>query len=96
MASTKEIESKIKSVKYYMIYEFGIDQIGYFGSFSNGGYTEESNLDMLVSLKRSSGWKFFNLKEYLECGAGRKVDLVTEHSLRKQWEQRILEQVRYL
>lgn len=79
-----------------MIDEFGINQIGYFGSFANGDYKEDSDLDILVSFNKRIGWKFFDLKDYLESVTGRKVDLVTERSLRKQWEQAILEQVVYL
>mgnify|MGYP000035246009 CR=1 FL=1 len=96
MDTPKEIENKIKAIKPYLKEEFGIDQIGYFGSFAKGDYTAKSDLDVLVSFNRSIGWKFFDLKEYLESVVGRKVDLVTERSLRKQWKQVILEQVKYL
>lgn len=96
MESPKEIESKLKSVKPYLIDEFGIDQIGYFGSFARGDYGEDSDLDIMVSFNKRIGWKFFDLKEYLESVVGRKVDLVTERSLRKQWKEAILEQVVYL
>lgn len=96
MATLQEIESKLKSIKPYLIDEFGVDQIGYFGSFAKGDYREDSDLDVLVSFRKKIGWKFFDLKEYLEAIIGRKVDLVTERSLRKQWKEAILEQVIYL
>ncbi len=96
MVTLQDIESKIKSVKPRLVDEFGIDQIGYFGSFANGEYREDSDLDILVSFNKRIGWKFFDLKDYLESVTGRKVDLVTERSLRKQWRQAILEQVVYL
>ncbi|MPR33344.1 nucleotidyltransferase family protein [Salmonirosea aquatica] len=92
----EEIESKLKSIKPYLIAEYGIDQIGYFGSFARGDYNKDSDLDILVSFKKRIGWKFFDLKEYLELVVGRKVDLVTERSLRRQWKETILEQVIYL
>lgn len=96
MSTLQEIESKIKSIKPKLIDEFGIDQINYFGSFANGDYKEDSDLDILISFNKRIGWKFFDLKDYLESVTGRKVDLVTERSLRKQWKQAILEQVVYL
>lgn len=96
MATLQEIESKIKSIKPYLIDEYGIDQIGYFGSFAKGDYREDSDLDVLVSFRKKIGWKFFDLKEYLEAIIGRKVDLVTERSLRKQWKEAILKQVVYV
>lgn len=92
----QEIENKIRAVKPYLKEEFGIDQIGYFGSFANGDYREDSDLDVLVTFSKKIGWKFFDLKDYLESVLGRKIDLVTERSLRKQWKKAILEQVRYI
>lgn len=96
MRTPQEIESKIREVKPYLQDEFGIDQIGYFGSFANGNYKINSDLDVLVSFNKKVGWKFFDLKDYLESLIGRKVDLVTERSLRKQWKQVILQQVKYI
>ena len=96
METPQEIESKLKAVKPYLTNEFGIEQIGYFGSFANGDYREDSDVDILVAFSRKIGWKFFDLKDYLESAIGRKVDLVTERSLRKQWKQAILQQVKYI
>lgn len=96
METPQEIESKLKAVKPYLQNEFGIDRIGYFGSFARGNYRIDSDLDVLVSFNRKIGWKFFDLKDYLESAIGRKVDLVTEGSLRKQWKHAILQQVKYI
>lgn len=96
METPLEIEKKIRLVKPYLENEFGIEQIGYFGSFANGDYTEDSDLDVLVSFKSQIGWKFFDLKDFLESVIGRKIDLVTENSIRKQWKQKILAEVKYI
>ena len=96
METPQQIESKLKAVKPYLSKEFGVDQIGYFGSFANGDYREDSDLDILVAFSRKIGWKFFDLKDYLESAIGRKVDLVTERSIKKQWKQAILQQVKYI
>lgn len=96
MAALREIESKIKAIKPLLANEFGVDKIGYFGSFANGDYKDDSDLDILVSFNKRIGWKFFDLKDYLEFVTGRSVDLVTERSLRKQWKEAILAQVVYL
>jgi hypothetical protein len=96
METPEEIEEKIREVKPYLKDEFGVDQIGYFGSFAKGDYREDSDLDVLVAFSKRIGWKFFDLKDYLESILGRKVDLVTERSLKKQWKKAILQQVRYI
>lgn len=96
METPREIENKLKSVKPYLKDEFGIKKIGYFGSFAKGDYHNDSDLDVLVTFNRKIGWKYFDLQDYLESAIGRKVDLVTERSLRKQWKQAILQQVKYI
>ena len=96
METPQTIEERIRKVKPYLQNEFGVDQIGYFGSFANGDYRADSDVDVLVSFNKKIGWKFFDLKDYLETAIGRKVDLVTEGALKKQWKQAILQQVKYV
>lgn len=71
--------------------EFAIDKIGYFGSFAEGDYNENSDIDLLVSFNRSIGWKYFDIKGYLETELERKDGIVTEGSLRKGLEKRYFE-----
>ncbi|MFY0600112.1 MAG: nucleotidyltransferase family protein [Cyclobacteriaceae bacterium] len=96
MVSAKDIEQKINSIKPILGQEYGVEKIGYFGSFASETQTEESDIDILVSLSKSVGWKFFDLKEYLEGILDRRVDLVTEGSIREQWKESIMQQVRYV
>lgn len=96
MLTPNELENKIKSLKPYLEAEFGVDQIGYFGSFANGDFREDSDVDILISYNKRLGWKFFDLKEYLENIFQRKIDLVTEGALKKQWKDTILQQVKYV
>jgi len=96
MESPLEIERKIKEAKPFLKENFLVDQIGYFGSFARGDYREDSDVDIIVECRRGIGWKFFDLKDYLEEILGRKVDLVTENSLRTKWKKSILSQVKYL
>jgi len=96
METPEDIEAEIKAVKPYSRDEYGIEQIGYFGSFANGDYRDESDLDVIVAFNRKIGWKFFDLKDYLEAVVGRKIDLVTEGSLKKQWKPAIMQQVKYI
>ena len=54
-----------------------------FGSFSRGEETQDSDVDILVSLDKSKpiGLKFFGMLNDLEELLGRKVDLVSEGTL---------------
>ena len=54
-----------------------------FGSFSRGEETKDSDVDIMVSLAKSTpiGLKFFGMWSDLEELLGRKVDLVSEGTL---------------
>lgn len=54
-----------------------------FGSFSRGEETQDSDIDIIVSLDKSKpiGLKFFGMWSDLEELLGRKVDLVSEGTL---------------
>lgn len=62
--------------------EFGVKKIGLFGSFSTGKASKKSDLDFLVSFERPSFDNFMEAKFFLEKLFNRKVDLVTEESLK--------------
>ncbi|HEV7348464.1 nucleotidyltransferase family protein [Telluribacter sp.] len=96
MLTPDEIEARIRALKPRLMEEYAVSKIGYFGSFARGNYHEDSDVDVLVDFERSVGWKFFDLKELLESVLNKKVDLVTERSLRKSWRETILQQVKYI
>ena len=60
---------------------FGVEQIALFGSFGRDEATEESDIDLVVSLSKPLGFAFVELADYLEEKLERKVDLITQTSL---------------
>jgi len=63
--------------------EFGVEEIGLFGSFATGNETEKSDVDILVNLNKNKKTfrNFLSLNYFLEKLFGTKVDLVTKQSL---------------
>jgi predicted nucleotidyltransferase len=57
-----QIENKLKQVKPFLEQKYFVSKIGYFGSFSNGTQTKDSDVDVLVEFKKPLGWAFFDLK----------------------------------
>ena len=96
METPQEIENKIRAIKPYLANEFGVNQTGYFVSFVKGDYDQDSDVEVLVAFNKKIGWKFFDLKDYLESVLDRKVDLLTERSLKKQWKQVISNKFGYI
>lgn len=84
MTTTSEIFTKLKELKPYLKKEFGVNEIGVFGSFSNETASDSSDIDILISLDKPIGWKYFGLEIFLEKTFGRKIDLVTKSALKEQ------------
>ena len=62
--------------------EYGVTQIGIFGSAAKGAMTEESDLDIVVEFQKPIGFGFFRLIEYLERVFGRKVNILTKEGIK--------------
>jgi uncharacterized protein len=62
--------------------QFGVRQIGLFGSFASETANEASDVDLIVDFDRPIGLRFVELVEYLEALLGRKVDVLTSAGLR--------------
>ena len=96
MFSNLDIEHKLKAIKPVLADKFHVSSIGYFGSYSIGQQTEQSDLDLLVEFSQPVGWGFFTLERYLEQLLGIPVDLVTPNALKDQIKESILKQVKYI
>ena len=60
---------------------YGVERLALFGSFARGDASENSDIDLVVSLSRPLGFTFVELATYLEEKLGRRVDLVTASTL---------------
>jgi predicted nucleotidyltransferase len=94
---TKEhILNKLTELKPVLSAEYSVSKICLFGSFCDGSFSEDSDIDLLVEFEKPIGWKYFSLEIYLEGVFGRKIDLVTKNALKRQIKDRILKQVTYV
>ncbi|NCP03187.1 MAG: nucleotidyltransferase family protein [Deltaproteobacteria bacterium] len=77
--------------------QFGVKQIGLFGSQSRGDANEESDIDFLVEFTqgRKSYDNFIELCFFLENLFNKKVDLLTAESLNPYLKEQILREVKY-
>jgi len=96
MISKNDILLKLKELKPILNKEYAVKEIGLFGSFADGLYDENSDIDIIVELEKPIGWGFFSLEIYLEKIFGRKVDLVTKNALKEQIKDSIIKQINYV
>lgn len=59
---------------------FGIDSLGLFGSFVRNEGREDSDIDILISLKRSNLFTYALIAQQLETVFGRHVDLISSRA----------------
>jgi uncharacterized protein len=82
----------------HRILQFGVKQIGLFGSFVRNEVRQDSDIDLLIEFypERKTFDNFMELAFYLEELLGRKVEIVTPQSLSKYIGPYILKEVEYV
>jgi uncharacterized protein len=76
---------------------FGVREIGIFGSYVRGEQRDTSDIDILVDFDRPlSLLKLVRLENYLSDLLQISVDLVRKNDIRQELKKRILEETVYL
>jgi predicted nucleotidyltransferase len=97
MKTIDEIEKIIKKNKIELNEKYGLISIGIFGSYGRGEQNKDSDLDLLVEVRRPMGFvKFIRLENHLSQLLGVKVDMVTKKALKPNIGKRILQEVQYV
>lgn len=97
MKTFEEIKETIKLHKEDLRKEYGVKEIGIFGSYVRGEQKAISDVDILIELERPIGFvKFLKLEKRISDLLGVNVDLVTKKALKPYIGQRILQEVQYV
>lgn len=92
--SLEEIRSRLREVKPRLTEEYGVAEIGVFGSYVRGEQTEGSDIDILVRFEEPIGlMRFVGLQEDLADALGVDVDLTTPASLKPWMRGRVEDEV---
>ena len=71
-----KIINLLRAEKSYLTKEFGVVNIGLFGSFARGQSGRDSDIDLLVELKEPRFDYLAGLQVYLENKFNRKIEIV--------------------
>lgn len=77
----QEILDFLRKNKSLLKQNYNVSKIGLFGSYASGTHTEESDIDIIVSMP-SNFDNFYDLKDFLEAGLKHKIDLGLEKNMR--------------
>jgi len=88
--SHTEIIDILKNDMPFLKKEFGVINIGLFGSYAKGIQKTDSDIDLLVELKEPRFEWLAGLQIYLETKFGRKIELIRKG---KNVNQRLIQKV---
>ena len=90
----EQIQSILRERRDELSRDYGVSEIGVFGSFVRGEAGPDSDIDILVEFDRPIGFfRYLDLEELLGEWLGSKVDLVTRPALKPHIGRHILEEV---
>lgn len=98
MASERDrILDILKVFKLNNADKYGIESLALFGSFARNEQKSDSDIDILISLQKSSLYLYAALKDDLESILCRKVDLISAKSkLREEFKEAITKDLIYV
>ena len=65
MKSVEEICGILRAHQSELKKQYHVEEIALFGSYARGDQTDDSDLDILVTLSAPLGWEFVDLHDYL-------------------------------
>ena len=97
MQTAYKIIEIIKKHRESLKEEYGVKEIGIFGSYVRGEQRDVSDVDILVELEKPIGFvKFLKLEKRISDLLGVRVELVTKKALKPFIGQQILKEVQYV
>ncbi|EKD23116.1 MAG: nucleotidyltransferase family protein [uncultured bacterium] len=93
----ENVISTIRQQSDQIAKDYHVRKIGVFGSVARDEHNKESDVDILVEFSKPVGFfKFIDLEDYLSNILKRKVDLVTNKSLKPAIKDQILKELIYV
>lgn len=97
MVSLNEIKEILDEHRDELKKDYGVRELGIFGSYIKDKHREGGDVDILVEFERPVGmFEFVGLKNYLSDLLGIDVDLVTKNALKPRIGEMILKEVVYV
>jgi predicted nucleotidyltransferase len=79
-----EIITFLKDKKLFLQEKYGVISIGLFGSYARNDYSDDSDIDIAVELKKENkADNYFGLLHFLEDNLHKKIDLGIESNFKK-------------
>jgi predicted nucleotidyltransferase len=95
--SREQILDYLRNHKDELRERFGVTSLGLSGSYARNESTDQSDVDIIVSLQSNNRFRsFFGLLHFLQDNLDERVDLATEASLKPRVKKTILRDIHYV
>ena len=76
--------------------KYGVNTLGLFGSIVRDDFTDQSDIDIVVTFSKPIDIDFFDLADELEEKLNRKVDLVSKNGIKPKYYEVIEPEILYV
>lgn len=96
MTYLDEVKSTLTQLKPELMSKYGVSSLGLFGSIVRDDFTDQSDIDIVVSFIEPIGVEFIDLADELEEKLNRKVDLVSRNGIKQRYYEAIEPEILYV
>jgi len=96
MTYLEEVQSVLKQLKPQLMSKYGVSSLGLFGSIVRDDFTDQSDIDIVVTFSKPIGSDFITLADELEELFNRKVDLVSRNGIKPRYYEVIKPEILYV
>jgi predicted nucleotidyltransferase len=96
MSYLEEVQLVLRQLKPQLMSKYGVSSLGLFGSVVRDDFTDQSDIDIVVSFSKPIGSDFIILADELEDKFNRKVDLVSRNGIKPHYWEYIEPEVIYV
>lgn len=96
MKVLEQIKPIIEELKPELAAKFFVTKIGLFGSVTRDDFTNESDIDIIVSFEKPIGIAFIDLADFLELKLNKKVDLISLKGMKPLFYEAIKNKIIYV
>jgi predicted nucleotidyltransferase len=89
------IVKQLSRMRYDLERRYGVTRLGCFDCYIDHHHNRLCDINVYVELEKPLGWKFFELKEYLEQKLGIHIDILTPRGIKPALKEEIMSAIHF-
>ncbi len=90
------IPKQLTRMRYDLERRYGVTRLGCFDCFIDHHHNRLCDINVYVELEKPLGWKFFELKEYLEQKLEVHIDILTPRAIKPALKDEIMAAIEFV